>query len=94
MIAVLSVKIIRLCWNSSINKNTQYKNNLLGNNSIKVAIEAASSYGWERYIGTEGIFIGLDSFGASAPAPTLYEHFRITVESVVKECRSRLAQKK
>ncbi len=59
--------------------------------SLKVAIEAASSFGWERYIGRDGIFIGMHSFGASAPAPDLYRHFGITVEAIVEAVKERTA---
>ena len=50
----------------------------------RVVVEAGLRQGWERYAGLEGKIIGMDGFGASAPAPVLYEKFGITVESVVK----------
>jgi transketolase len=62
-----------------------YKEHILNNNSLKVAIEAANSYGWERYIGRDGIFIGMEGFGASAKAEDLYKHFGITTEQVIKK---------
>lgn len=49
----------------------------------RVAIEAASPFGWERYIGTEGKMIGIDHFGASAPGDYILEQFGFTVENVV-----------
>ncbi|GAA2904540.1 transketolase [Enterococcus pseudoavium] len=49
----------------------------------RVAIEAASPFGWERYIGTEGKMIGIDHFGASAPGDYVLEQFGFTVENVV-----------
>ena len=49
----------------------------------RVSVEAGSTYGWERYTTTDGAQVGVDSFGASAPAPTLYEKFGITKEAVV-----------
>lgn len=67
-----------------------YQDNILNNDSIKVAIEAASPFGWERYIGRDGIFIGMRSFGASAPYKDLYKHFGITAENIVKEVKGRL----
>jgi transketolase len=51
----------------------------------RVAIEAASPFGWERYVGDEGVIIGLDHFGASAPAGVLYKEFGLTAEHVVAE---------
>ncbi len=67
-----------------------YKQDVLGKNTLKVAIEAAASYGWERYIGHDGIFVGMQGFGASAPAGDLYRHFGITAEKVVERVRERL----
>lgn len=49
----------------------------------RVAIEAASPFGWERYVGTEGKMIGIDHFGASAPGDYILEQFGFTVENVV-----------
>ena len=90
----IGVRVISMPCQELFDQQTQqYKDNLLANDSIKVAIEAASSYGWQRYIGIDGIFIGLDCFGASAPAQTLYEHFQITVEHVVKECKNKFLKK-
>jgi len=48
-----------------------------------VAVEAAVELGWERYIGLEGRFIGMHSFGASGPGPEVYKHFGITVDAVI-----------
>ncbi|MEQ9308684.1 MAG: transketolase [Balneolaceae bacterium] len=50
----------------------------------RVSIEAGSTFGWERYIGTEGKAIGIDSFGESGPAEELYMHFGITTENMVE----------
>lgn len=49
----------------------------------RIAVEAGIRMGWDRYIGTDGTFIGMDSFGASAPFEKLYEHFGITVERII-----------
>jgi transketolase len=51
----------------------------------RVAIEAASPFGWERYTGDEGFIIGIDHFGASAPAGVLYREFGLTVDNVVRQ---------
>lgn len=49
-----------------------------------VAIEAASPFGWERYVGRRGIICGLETFGASAPCKELYAHFHLTVPALVE----------
>jgi transketolase len=66
-----------------------YKEKLLGTEKIRVAIEAGVRTGWGRFIGGDGIFIGMTGFGASAPAEKLYEHFGITAAAVVKAVKKK-----
>lgn len=72
------------CWKLFDGQSDEYKAAILNNDSIKVAIEAGSEMGWHKYIGSNGIFIGMESFGESAPYKTLYEHFNISADHVVK----------
>ncbi|WP_353285418.1 transketolase [Wolbachia endosymbiont (group A) of Beris morrisii] len=72
------------CWRLFDEQSDEYKAAILNNDSIKVAIEAGSEMGWHKYIGSNGIFIGMKSFGESAPYKTLYEHFNISADYVVK----------
>ena len=55
--------------------------------TARVACEAACGFGWEKWIGTRGRFVGMRSFGASAPAPALYKHFGITPEAVAQAAK-------
>src|SRR5690606_17186545 len=71
----------------------EYRKAILGNAPVRVAIEAGIRQGWDSFIGTDGIFIGMKGFGASAPAPELYKHFGITAEAVVSAVEGRLAAK-
>lgn len=57
----------------------------------RISIEALSSFGWGKYLGFEGKSIGLNSFGASGPAKTLFEKFGFTVERVVEEAKNLLS---
>ena len=66
-----------------------YRAKVLGD-GVRVAIEAASTFGWERYVGPSGAVIGMTSFGASAPAPALYAHFGITAAAAVAAVKARL----
>lgn len=66
-----------------------YKKSVL-RGKVRVAIEAAIKQGWEKYLGDEGVFIGMEGFGASAPAPELYKQFGITSDNVVKKVKERL----
>ena len=68
-------------------QSKEYRQEVLGT-APKIAIEAASKYGWERYVGSEGKIIGLDGFGASGPAGALYQHFGITVEAIINAVNS------
>lgn len=76
---------------------SEYITEILCNNSVKVAIEAAISFGWDKYIGQHGIFIGMQNFGASAPAPKLFDYFGINtdnvVQQVIKKIKSRSIRK-
>jgi len=72
------------------NAEEEYRNNLLEFGKVKIAIEAATDMNWSKYIGNDGIFIGMKGFGASAPAEKLYEHFHITPEAVVAAVKKHL----
>jgi transketolase len=63
---------------------------IIGNAPVKIAIEAAVRFGWDAVIGPDGDFIGMHSFGASAPAKALYKYFGITAEAVVEAASKRL----
>ncbi|MCE9648802.1 MAG: transketolase [Parvibaculum sp.] len=69
-------------------QSKDYKKKMLGEGTVKVAIEAAIQYGWDRYIGPDGAFIGMTGFGASAPAKDLYKHFNITAEAAVASAKA------
>ncbi|MBR1605297.1 MAG: transketolase [Alphaproteobacteria bacterium] len=65
-----------------------YQEEVLGS-TPRIAIEAASKFGWEKYVGLNGDIIGMDGFGASGPAEELYKYFGITKEEIidsVKDC--------
>jgi len=64
---------------------------IIGNAPVKVAIEAAVRWGWDAVIGQDGEFVGMHSFGASAPAKDLYKHFGITAEAAVNAVLKRVS---
>ncbi len=72
------------CWELFEKQDQTYQNKILGKNTFRVAIEAASPMGWEKYIGERGVIIGMRRFGASAPYETLYHEFGFTPEHIVK----------
>jgi transketolase len=80
------------CWELFDAQDVSYRNAVLGKGGLRIAIEAAVEFGWDRYLGQDGVFIGMRSFGASGPAPKLYEHFGITAAAVVKRAKARLGK--
>jgi transketolase len=70
-------------------QDDDYRAGILGN-GVRIGIEAGVRQGWESLIGDKGGFVGMDSFGASAPINDLYNHFGITAERVVEEAKARL----
>ena len=72
---------------------TIYRDAVLGpRDGVRIAIEAAVSTGWHKYIGTDGVFVGMEGFGASGPAEQLFQHFGITAEAVVTLAQARLQE--
>lgn len=79
------------CWNLFDQQPNEYKASLLDNSSLKVAVEAASRHGWDKYIGRDGLFIGMSDFGDSAPYEDLYHYFCITAEDIVNRILQKVA---
>jgi len=71
------------CWQLFESQDESYRRAVLGT-APRVAVEAAVEFGWNRYTGDRGRFIGMHDFGASAPIEALYPHFGITAEAVVE----------
>lgn len=78
------------CWELFAIQDEGYRASVLGD-ALRVGIEAASPMGWDRWLGPEGIFIGMTGFGASAPAEELFRHFGITADALVAAVKRRLA---
>jgi len=67
----------------------EYQEEVLGS-VLRVAIEAAHPMSWYKYVGLEGLIVGLESFGASAPYEELYKNFGLTAENIVKRIKEKL----
>jgi transketolase len=79
-------------WELFAHQSDSYRNEVMGGDgTVRVACEAASGFGWERWLGAKGAFVGMAGFGASAKAADLYKHFGITAEAIASAAR-RLAQ--
>ena len=75
-------------WELFAVQDEAYRRQVLGgDDTIRVACEAAGGFGWERWLGTRGTFVGMKGFGASAKAADLYKHFGITAEAIADAAR-------
>jgi transketolase len=81
----ISARVVSMpCFELFDEQTKEYRDSvLLPHVRVRVACEAGIRQGWDPYIGLEGIFIGMSTFGASAPADQLYKHFKITAEQIV-----------
>ena len=87
----IPVAVVSLpCWELFAQQDAAYRDAVLGG-AFRVGIEAAGDFGWERILGSDGVFIGMPGYGASAPAEVLYKHFGITSDAVVAAVRKHLA---
>jgi transketolase len=78
------------CWELFDDQDLAYQASVIGEASVRIAVEAAVGFGWERFIGADGVFVGMKSFGASAPYEKLYEGFGITSAAVVAAAKAKL----
>ncbi len=83
----VAARVISLpSWELFSSQPAEYRNEVLpGELKARVSIEAGTPLGWERYVGLDGMAIGLSRFGASAPARVLYEQLGLTAERVINE---------
>lgn len=85
----VKVRVVSMpCWLWFDEQDQAYRDSVLPPSvTARVAVEAGIRQGWDRYIGSEGRFVGMSSFGASAPFEELYAHFGITAEHVAEEAK-------
>ncbi len=89
-IGIAAAVVSMPCWKLFEDQAPHYREEVLGPGSLRIAIEAGVQMGWDRWIGSEGAFLGMSGFGASAPYEDLYPHFGITPEAVVSAVKARL----
>jgi transketolase len=87
-----SVRVVSLpCWAWFDAQGAEYRQSVLGGEvTLKVSIEAAATMGWHKYIGSDGLAIGVDSFGASAPAKELARVYGFTAEQIIEKINAAL----
>jgi transketolase len=84
------------CWELFDIQPEKYRREVLGPSwpdCVRVAVEAAISPGWDRYIGENGVFVGLKGFGRSGRGDLLFKHFGITAENVLDQTKAALARR-
>jgi len=80
-------------WEIFEHQSEQYRDNVLPPNiTARVAIEQASTFGWERYVGTRGRVVGMKTFGASAPLKELQKKFGFEPSNIVATARELLGK--
>ena len=84
----IHVRVVSMpCFELFEKQTEEYRNEVLGKDLPKIAVEAGVRFGWDRWIGS-GSFVGMESFGASAPYKELFEHFQINARAVVDAVKS------
>lgn len=78
-------------WERFAEQDTAWQQQVLGPGTVRVGCEAAVRFGWDRWLGERGAFVGMPGFGASGPADVLYRHFGITAQAIAAEARRLLA---
>ncbi len=80
-------------WELFDSQSAEYRESVLpAKLRARVSIEAGTPLGWERYVGLDGVAIGLPHFGASAPAGELYQQFGLTAQRVAQEAQRQVAR--
>lgn len=79
------------CFELFAEQSDEYRKSIIGDAPVKIAAEAAIRQGWDYFIGSDGDFVGMHSFGASGPAKDLFKHFGITVDAIVAAAEKKLA---
>jgi len=80
------------CFELFREQDADYRRAIIGDARVKVGVEAAIRQGWDAIIGSDGIFVGMQSFGASAPYKELYKKFGITAEGVANAALAKLGK--
>jgi transketolase len=89
----ISARVVSVpCFELFFAAPEDYRKRILGDAPVRIGVEAAVRQGWDQIIGSDGAFVGMSGFGASAPAKDLYKHFGITAEKVAEAALSRLGK--
>ena len=88
----ISTRVVSVpCMELFFEQPEDYQKAIIGNSPIKVGVEAGVRMGWDQFIGSDGIFIGMTGYSASGKGEALFEHFGITADAVVKAVEKKRA---
>jgi transketolase len=89
---VVATRVVSMpSWERFADQDVAYRDEVLPPQvRARVAVEAAAPFGWERWVGDAGRIVGMERFGASAPAEVLFERFGFTPENVANEAKAAL----
>src|SRR6185312_8365716 len=86
----IAVAVVSLpCWELFEKQDPAYRAEVLGG-PLRIGIEAACEFGWDKWLGPDGCFIGMPGFGASGNYEDLFKHFGITPDAIVSAVKKRL----
>ena len=78
------------CFELFARQSEDIQKRVIGDAPVRVAVEAGLAMGWELFLGSQGVFVGMTGFGASAPYKELYQHFGIDADAVARAARKGL----
>ena len=87
----ISTRVVSVpCMELFAQQSAEYQASVLPLGVLRVAVEAGAQMSWDKYLGQNGLFIGMDSFGASAPYEVLYQHFGLTAANIAARVKEKL----
>ena len=87
----INSKVISVpCYDLFQNQTENYKDKILGKDTLKISIEASSQSGWKSLVGKDGVTLGLSTFGKSAPYKDIYKLFNLTSDEIVKIAKAKV----
>ena len=88
----ITTRVVSLMsWELFFEQSDDYQKEVIGSSRLNVSIEAQSSFGWERFIGSDGLSISVDDFGVSAPYAEVQDHIGFTSDKVTEKIKQVLS---
>ena len=89
-----NIRVVNLgCWELFEEQDDSYKKEVIDNTSLKISIEAGITMGWHKYTGSNGLNIGIDRYGESAPGEDVADYLEMSLDKIVDKIKSKLSQR-